>query len=520
MRKLIVWTICCLALGLSACATTNLERRPTPDTANACAEWRWIGISQPGAQCPEAEGWTVRPMFPQLSPALPRSGESCGEPEFESYRRRLDAVRKLNRFCVYETRKPKETLRNLPLAAGAGLVRMDQDCAALSLTASELDHESPRPDPSDLLIQAGLPQRQTRPGNQPSVRLTFLDTQPDGDGVPTVPGRSMHGYTLANIAKSIVCDPENEDRCVARVATRLALPVIKFDAKDPKKNVIDRTWGGHFGMQGDLATAIVSEVQAWQENPQQQHLVLNLSMAWDGALFGGLSEAHLAEMRAGTQAVYSALQYAAESGALVLAAAGNQKETPCANYGPLLPAAWERNAPRDASSCREEERPPLLYAVGGLQSDDRPLDNARPGGMPRRAAHGQSWSFSGSSVATAVASSIAAFVWDAFPTMDAPTLMSILDESGPALFPADFWSGAGDPVPQAHKLMLCTALEKACERHDNESAICPVRCNAMALRGAVQAPAKTGKGLCQPWLSPQPEDTPNPRCTATGCQGM
>jgi hypothetical protein len=520
MRKLrIVWLVCCLAIGLNACATFESSRRPShPDTVKACAEWRWIGISQPEAPCPEVPGWTVRPMFPQLSP-VPPSGDLCEEQESKRYRRQIDAVRDLNRFCVYEIKNQKKKLQDLalPSAASAGLVRLDQDCAALSLTAAETD-KIWKPESSDFLARVGKPSPSTplRIENRPEVRLAFLDTQPTGDGAPAVSGNSPHGYTLAHIARQMICDPNDQSRCAARITTRLALPIIKFNAKSPKLSEIDPKNGGFLGMQSDLATAIIDEVRSWQQQNSQRHLVLNLSMAWDGELFGGLDEEQITEMRAGSQAVYKALQYAAEFDVLVLAAAGNQKRDPCTNFGPLLPAAWEKEAPH--ASCHENAQ--LLYAVGGLQSNDTPLDNARPGGMPRRVAYGEAAIFSGSSVATAVASSIAAVVWSAFPDFDSHKIMAILDDSGQTLFPADFWfSGASKSAPMAHKLTLCDALRQACG--DNHTlAICNIQCDPVTLPESSKLfgkPAKKviWKGSCQPWLFPQPED-PIRACPETG----
>ena len=54
--------------------------------------------------------------------------------------------------------------------------------------------------------------------------------------------------------------------------------------------------------------------------------------------------------------------------------------------GPLLPAAWERGDHAE-QSCQEKVRnAPLLYAVGGVQSQGVSIFNARPRGMPRRVA--------------------------------------------------------------------------------------------------------------------------------------
>jgi hypothetical protein len=500
-----LWIACCLAVGLSACATLQPQQL---DTARACADWRWIGISRSEARCPEIPGWTVRPMFPQLAPARPPvcAGQA---PEKTP---KLEVIRELNRFCVYEVKHPKKWLKvpRFPPAASADLVRFDQDCAVLSLSERYLDAKAWEPGET-FLAQAGKPK--TLPlDNQQSVRLAFLDTQPSSEGVPTSQGHSPHGYTLARIAQQLVCTQEPKARCAAQITTRLALPILYFNAKKPKESYIDVKQGGYLGMQSDLAQAIRDEVDAWQENlatgGSQRHLVLNLSMAWDGELFGGLDNERIAEMRAGTQAVYFALQYATGFDALVLAAAGNQKVEPCENYGPLLPAAWEREAPREAACPGAEAEPkPLLYAVGGIDAGKERLANARPGGMPQRAAFGETGLFIGSSVATAIASSIAAVVWNSSPGLTSHEVMHVLDTRGESLsFKADFWFGSSAPLisqaPWVHKLSLCAALGLPCEG----SGI------AATFTKAKPAVESAALGSCQPWNFPQPEEHPCVAC--------
>jgi hypothetical protein len=525
-RRLLLWPALCIVAGLSACTTLQPSSHLEP--SKACADWRWIGIkNKPETPCPSVPGWTVSPLFTAEDPK-------------QTYKYKYDSTRvpeevretipELQRFCVYEIKNRNKKLGELPFppAVSAELVRFDQDCAGISPSGGkDLSAEIWEPLAKHFLSQAGRLGTPPTLDEQSRVRLAFLDTQPTGKGVPNRPGNSLHGYTLAHIARHLVCTPESDDRCAAEITTRLALPIIKFHSKDRVQSKIDTERGGFFGLQGDLAEAIEQEVNGWQSEDPERHLVLNLSLAWDGALFGGLDEKQITEMRAGAQAVYQALRYASGYGALVLSAAGNQKNKPCLNSGPLLPAAWEKGHP-DEEACNERREAPLLYAVGGVQSNGRPLENARHGGMPRRAAYGEnavvaSWNpqeptgiFTGSSVATAVVSSIAAVVWDLFPTLDAHEVMSILDRSGDALdFPADFWFGASAP-PQVHRLSLCAALRTACEA--TGSLRCPLQypCPSgtpyqLALASPPATTASTG-GSCQPWLLPQPEDDPCPTC--------
>jgi Subtilase family len=534
-RRSLVWIAAFLAFGLSACATLKPPRPERLDATKACAEWRWIGISRSGGSCPEIPGWTEHPLFARSTLSERPLGAYCPKDELAKGPD-PELTRKLDRFCVYEAEKAKKWLGSEPSGppASGELVRIDRDCAALSLSGkTQPAPEEWKPYYERFLAQAGVPERPFTIDNPYGVRLAFLDTQPTRGDVPAQCGRSPHGYSLAHLARQLVCSGES---CAARVTTRLALPIVDFDGKSRKKTKIDTTHGGYMGLQSDLAQAIQEEVNDWRKDRQrgaERHLVLNLSLAWDGELFDGLDEEEIADMRAGTQAVYRALQYAAGfDDVLVLAAAGNQKADPCDNFGPLLPAAWERSSPPE--SCGEERRepPPLVYAVGGVGADgSRRLINARDGGMPRRAAYGESAvvpapddehptaMLTGSSVSTAVASSIAAVVWSSFPELSVKEIVEILDGSGkPLEYKADFWwspnasLGAADR-PLVHRLSLCSALQAACQRQGSTSDLCAVRCDRPEPEGVPSLSEPWVRDSCQPWLHSQPEKPP---CLACG----
>src|SRR3954454_7976534 len=114
-----------LAIGMSACTTLQPSRPDVVDVTKACAEWRWIGISRPGARCPEISDWTVHPLFAPVDSF--RQGSSCvrgdsgkgPDPEL---------IRELNRFCVYEAANRKKWLgfKPPPPPVSAELVRIDQ----------------------------------------------------------------------------------------------------------------------------------------------------------------------------------------------------------------------------------------------------------------------------------------------------------------------------------------------------------------------------------------------------------
>lgn len=515
-----------LLLGLCGCATLQPERLSERlDTARACAEWRWIGItSGPAVQCPEAPGWTVKPLFGQVAPAV-----SCGE-EGKGPDPRL--IQELNRFCVYERTSRHKGFKHLPFpsAASADLVRVDQDCATLSVgdgeKASTADWKSHF---NRFLEQAG---KTDLPGigDQPNVRLAFLDTHPAGKEVPSLWHHSGHGYALAHIARSLLCDPANNGRCAAQITTQLALPILEFDPKDRKSYKTDEKHGGYIGLQSHLAVAIQEELKSWQQDLERRgsprRLVLNLSLAWDGDLFGGLDEEQVTEMKAGTQAVYRALELAASYDALVVAAAGNQKREPCSNGGLLLPAAWERKAPRDGCG---DPPPPLVYAVGGVRADGDPLLNARSGRVSR-SAYGENAvvpssdperptvMYTGSSVAAAVVSSIAAAVWNYFPERTPYEIMGILDKSGDR-------QSATSQEPTAPRLSLSAALNHVCQDPGFSSLSAASFCSSLPSysqwtpekMSGVPGDSFSTLGSCQPWLYPQPEDPIQPKCGNDGC---
>jgi hypothetical protein len=551
MRRRTLGLALVAAMTLCGCASGGRVRLPLPAPdgavagAKACADWRWIGIRSGSAQaCPAVAGWAVKPLF-SPGPASKREREEYAQqrrPEPEPVGGGISTAAvldELQRFCVYEP-AGEHSARDLPFppAASHHLVRFDQDCAALSIAGDPLPPAVWKPAAEQFLAQAGKPAAPLAIHGQRGVRLAFLDTQPTGVGVPRAPGYSQHGYAMAHIARNLVCGPAASDRCAALITTRLALPLASFDATSRARTVADTTRGGHVGMQSDLAGAITGEVDDWlaarSVEGAPQRLVLNLSLAWDPRIFGGLDEAQIAELRAGTQAVYRALQYAASLDVLVLAAAGNQKK--CAGVpaeGPLLPAAWEASAPPE-DACDAPRPAPLVYAVGGLGTDGGPLWNARPGGMPRRAAYGEhavvpTWDadrptamYTGSSVATAVASSAAAMVWDVLPALRAREVMDLLDADtyGTVLsLRADFWHDAGaaaapGTAPRVHRLSLCEALQEACSRPGATgcplSSACEAPPEPVVLSGI--AADHTIAGTCQPWLYPQPEDPPCPNC--------
>jgi hypothetical protein len=560
MRKQVLGSVlCAAAVALSGCASWHAEHIRSTARAKTCANWRWIGVkSDPAAACPAPSrgDWSVEQLFAirdykpnygyRQEPPPPPSGAGGSGAE-------------LDRFCVYETGEKGPQQPPVKSPREAGLLRLDRDCAAITPTAYDYK-DGGWPEVADhVLTQAGVAPLNIQ--NRGGVRLTFVDTQPTGDGVPETAGFVYHGYTLAHLAKALVCSPAtgtDGDLCAATIATRLATPYQQFDPNSRALSVINTTQGGAFGTQSDLAEAIRAEVNDWVTSPVRRptdRLVLNVSLAWDPGLFGGIEEDGTAEdrskeleaMEAGTRAIYAALADARSAGVLVVVAAGNRRDCVLATRGPALPAAWEQDPPVDARTSQRREGP-VVYAVGGVKSDNTPLHNHRTNGMPKLVAYGEhvllprpadeytTWRYTGSSVAAAIVSSTAALVWDSFYTLSRDEVMAALYDSGSdAHFPADFsfrdGATAGGAQPMAKRITACAALKYACT---NRTALggdltqmgehcqlldpmmeCPVLVEATTAYPE-QLPGDWApqpfSNSCYYWVGPQPEDPPCPPC--------
>ena len=346
----------------------------------------------------------------------------------------------------------------------------------------------------DLLVWSGRRFVRLEPG---AVRVAVIDTNPSGgrprravctlDAEPHSTGRvRSHGSTVGKTIEVLSCpgceqDYHDDGQCEQRVApeflTYRGLSSTAYDGRVQILREEDRKLGT-FGTQSQLAHEIYRAVQDWQSDyfkqPQDQWppLVLNISAGWDGEynrthelgdcpFEPGVGQAE-ACLSLGAVGVRWALQYAACKGALVVAAAGNSRQGPTepAAERPMYPAAWEREAaavshwtdpPRiicpDASHAhpRAVVRPgdyaPLIHAVGALDPRDLPAGNARLGARPRLAAPGtkvvpkvNTAPVTGSSMAAAVVSAVAAVVWRYVPDMRATEVMELVYRSGVPLY--------------------------------------------------------------------------------------
>jgi Subtilase family len=545
------WMVsCAVLLGLSACST--LPRSTGPGDRNAVRNQasqeaavshqeaavlnRWIGVTRTrlaGRPCPvpHTNGWTVRPLFPleNLNQNLQLAARRAG----------------LHRFCVYEYGGNPPLPRVLPPEISARLRSAGPDRVALSGMAS-LEELTWNPFYERFRKQVQIP-ADLSVTDTSRVRLAFLDTQPTGSGLPEriarpdgAGPRSLHGYSLLHIAGRLIDYGIGGGSRVIETTSRLTLPLVSFDPGAGREEVRDETTGGFRGTFTDLATALVAEVHQWQETPDRPpHLVINLSLGWDGEKLGGW-QTKVSRMPAEVQPIHAALTFAADLGVLVIAAAGNGLEGPDPTGLPLLPAGWE---------LRSGE--PLIYAVSGVDGQHRPLVNTRAEGEAPRVAYADhvavpdrsgryTATLTGTSVASAVVATTAAIVWSYRPDLSPAEVMAVLSRSGePLLLPDGLRHRRHDfstspSAPQVRQITLCKAVLQACR----ESGAPPSRCprpdcpdtestGALDL-GAFEAPVEGSLSVGRPfpremytdlregaWIVPQPGTDPCPNCAVT-----
>jgi hypothetical protein len=437
-------------VGLAACLSgAPPEREPTASAASAltsadtCPGTRWIGALDQSGSCPTplSSAWSYQPLFAGAGATIPAG---------------------LDRYCLYELTHaglPSATdLGNLP---GHGVKTatqwLDADCmvvAPLGATANAVAAITPELDQSfasAVEVPTLLPT-----SNGPGVRVAVVDSWPTSTTVGTL----EHGFGMAGIIRRLACGAAPSPDCYMTLAPHLALNLLE-------PGVRDNVAGGYFGFQGRLAWSILNAVQSWQSVPSSGKLVINLSVGWDAQYnadeLGGDSMA--------VKAARAALEYAACSGALVIAAVGNAATGPSASSGPMYPAAWNQVA---APACAGAARP-LVYAVGGVDARDQPLGNARPGSRAPLAAPAfqvpgvmtlsgapiVTGPFTGSSSAAAVTSAVAAAVWHQNGSLTPQGVMDLVRASavvGPDL--ADFCA-PGAPCTATRRVSLARAVEAA-----------------------------------------------------------
>lgn len=421
---------------------------------------RWIYRTQaPGVQCPAAmPDYQTPGTGPLFGPGAP------GE---------------LGRFCVYEA------------ASGhGGACPIVGGCAP----------DNPTPDlmvmtPAGISLQAVIGeevrrrflQQMSKPpavlisatGRAP-VRLALFDTSPDwgpNDAIRN-PGRSVHGFNLANIIHEQPRDAAN--RPLAEAYTNLAMQLYT----DPTSGAVvsDQVNGGEFGTIAFLASAIYQEIGLWQPERAQRSLVLNLSIGWDPDWGGNVLDRPA--WPPAIEALYRSLEWAKCQGALTFVASGNKYGGPTDDSGPLYPAGWGTEQFSSASCASEYgmigatvsylEDTPLVYAVGGVNGANQPLALSRSDSQPRLVAFGDHGAaldttgaltdaLAGTSVSTAVVSAAASALWANRPNLNSTEVADALYASGTPVGSVDpYWCGGGG-CDDIHRIDVCSAVAYACD---------------------------------------------------------
>lgn len=381
----------------------------------------------------------------------------------------------LERFCRYTWggKGAPATGPQFDAAWTAKLIRIDADLdVTLPQTASYLGADPvARGELSSAFrmrlgaVGSGTPStvhQQTEAG----ARVAVVDTAGFGDAATayaSARANLRHGLTMAEIVADVRC-PNGEAQCRDKQFLAQAFPYVGGSP-------LMQTGGGPLGSIGSLAYAVGEAVVRWQSlKLPAAPLIINLSVAWDPR-FGhalttpGQEAQHTqllvtpsATVPATVQAVHAILVYASCLDALAIAAAGNNTGGPCEQVEAMAPARWESYPAPDAARCealfgtlpaRRGGDPGfkmatvgLVVAAGGVIDGSTPIPVARVGSTPARvlpafqavagAGSRQTDAWTGTSVAAAAMSGLAASVWTHAPTMTPAQVVSLITSSGEA----------------------------------------------------------------------------------------
>lgn len=415
------------------------------------------------AACPASVGevWGVEPLFRSgLTAQLMAKG-------------RLPKA--LERFCQYTWAGKSPPAAAPSFDPAAAVVRVDADLDVVMPQTAAPGYLGG--DPTVLggltgsfraaagLVASGAPDAGVHNGVTGPAYVAVIDSVGFGDGEATHVGsdpRMHHGLAMGEFIGDTRC-PNGEAGCREKRFFAQAFP---YSATSPQA----LPGGGPLGSIGSLAHAIGEALVRWQQSEKLKGspLVLNMSVAWDprfgSAVTAPGSEAEhwkrlitpSEQVPATVQAVHAALVYAACLDALSFAAAGNNAGAPCEEQGAMAPALWEKYPAPDAAACQQifEQVMPrrageagfpkgvasLVYAAGGVVASGAPIPIARPGSTPSRVlmafagvagtASQQTDVWTGTSVATALASGIAGQLWSHQRTLTPAQVVAVIDSSG------------------------------------------------------------------------------------------
>jgi hypothetical protein len=435
------------------------------ELVDACPDTQWVGYLLEGpAVCPQVADNPRRPGRWVVAPIAP-----AGMPRTQG----------LKRYCLftwqdappYDQPVPVEELPDAPF------IRLERDCQVTAPASTEVD--LPLAVASELTHafdrQLGLARLGDHPGPLSPVRVAVIDTAADlqgqapGDDLPDISDNG-HADAVGTLIYRIGCffDPVSSP-CQALIRSELALGRRPVGPEFPNSIEWLADLGGDFGSQAETARAMYDAVVHWLDDDAEQHLIINLSLGWD-AVYGGHRKG---DMRLPARLAYDVARFATCQDALLIAAAGNRSDLTTVE-GPMSPAAWERKP----AACRVADAyDPMVHAVAGVDGADRILQSARRKGIPRLlapAAHVvtplvpdfvadplPARVHTGSSMAAAAVSGIAALVWSVRPDLQRHEVMDIIYASGEPIGGRARFGLRGDRQPRV-RVSACHAVELAC----------------------------------------------------------
>jgi hypothetical protein len=379
----------------------------------------------------------------------------------------------------------------------------------------------------------------SNPADEVPVRIAVVDTAAN---LWEDPDNSPHGKAVGALAHDTAC--AGQANCKIAVENYLGLPLYRDqNGNGPAVVRRDILRGGSFGAHRDLVRAILDAIDA----APNVRTVLNLSLAYQAE---GINESLLpARSDFANRVVLAALRYARCYGTLILAAAGNGPVPADPSQTPGFPARWTGIPALSRAEClarfgvarySSDTPGPLLYAVSGLDFAARPLLTTRGAGQSAIAALGfeavrrqpngsYTRRLTGTSLATAAVSGIAASLWSRVPTLSPDALMLALYAQGsPTAISPDFApyraSATYDEVRNITRCSIASAFPDLADCVHQEPTSDPSvpdgTLPALAAGSPEQPASEPGTitpGLRPedlPWLFPQPPGEPS--CGACG----
>ena len=432
-------------------AIGSIPTSPPPSMSDACSGYRFVGLNPgSGYTCPAPPDsrWKPVNLFPASMAAELRS------------------------YCVYDWTGASAPRTDLLPGVSTPGDWLEPDCEILSTYGHPYAERNAQRFENAFKEQIEFVDiMPAAPGHE--TKVVVIDSSVNGTFPRGAPGRLPHGRDMATIIRGLACPGPG---CAATVMTKLALPLVRSGSR----MVEDRVTGGYLGRPSDIAAALHAGLHDALAAPGGNRIIFNMSLGWDGR-WGGSTVGGLSAMPVSMQAVYSALKEAVCRGAIPIAAVGNGGGGPDASHTSVYPAAWESEpaphptdcAPFGPVAASTAPYQPLVYAAGGVDGADFHLSTGRRDARARIVAPAdhsvmtdatyQTDVYTGTSVAAAATSAIAATVWTFMPMEDAHEVMAIVHGMGVSLNRTpNLCLTAPHCTVKVRRISMCRAMEHVC----------------------------------------------------------